>query len=168
MRNIRRSDDTRRERWLQTALDLVRADDAATQPPIELYHRVMRIWDIERQRRATRRPVSVWLPVAAGVVLALAWPLRGDRAASVATDPQVVYQTEVEMGSDAVLSAQVFMEDAMSLQYVRLRLRPEHLAELGIPILGATDDRAVAVEALIGLDGVPRAIRRAHFMQEPQ
>ena len=70
--------------------------------------------------------------------------------------------------SDALLAPDVLMDDASSFQYVRLSLAPRTMAALGIPVANPADDEPIAVEALIGLDGIPRSIRYAQFRQESQ
>ena len=45
---------------------------------------------------------------------------------------------------------------------------PRTLAALGIPVANPADDEPIAVEALIGLDGIPRSIRYAQLRQESQ
>lgn len=58
------------------------------------------------------------------------------------------------------------MDDASSVQFVRLRLAPQAIAAFGILVADPLDDRPISVEALVGLDGIPRAIRYATTREE--
>ena len=62
---------------------------------------------------------------------------------------------------ETFLTPEVLMEDASSVQYVRLSLAPRAVASFGLPVVDPSDDQPIAVDALIGLDGIPRAIRYA-------
>ena len=151
---------------LQTALNAVREDDARTLPRLQLRERVMRAWDTRQQHRRTSRPGTVWFAAAASVALVLTWSFaqnrldkgRGNAVAerTVATSPD----------SDALLAPDVLMDDASSFQYVRLSLAPRTMAAFGMPVADPSDDRPIAVEALVGIDGIPRAIRYAQVREE--
>jgi hypothetical protein len=153
---------------LQAALNAVREDDALAWPRPQLRERVMRAWDTRQRHRRTSRPSAVWFTAAASVVLALAWfsaPARRDTVGDHAVGEHIVATSP---DGDALLAPDVLMDDASSFQYVRLSLAPRTMAALGIPVANPADDEPIAVEALIGLDGIPRAIRYAQFRQESQ
>ena len=153
--------------WLHTTLKVVREDDALAQPRPQLHERVMRAWDSRQQHCKTPRRRALWFAVAASVALVLTWSSsqsRLDKATADAVSERAVAVSD----SDGLLAPDVLMDDASSFQYVRLRLAPRTMAALGIPVGNPADDEPVAVEALIGLDGIPRAIRYAQFRQESQ
>ena len=148
---------------LQTALKAVREDDALALPRPQLRERVMHDWDTRQQHRRTSRPSTFWFAAAASVALVLTWSsaqnrLDKGRDNAVAERPRATLPD-----SDALLAPDVLMDDASSFQYVRLSL-----AALGIPVANPADDEPIAVEALIGFDGIPRSIRYAQFRKESQ
>ena len=153
---------------LQTALKAVREDDALALPRPQLRERVMRAWDRRPQQSRTSRPGTLWLAAAASVALVLTWSSAQDRLGkgrdNAVTEPTMTTSPD----SAALLAPDVLMDDASSFQYVRLSLAPRTLAALGIPVANPADDEPIAVEALIGLDGIPRSIRYAQFRQESQ
>ena len=156
---------------LQAALKAVREDDALTLPRPQLHERVMRAWDTRpQQHRRTSRPGTWtwWFAAAASATLVLAWSSSQSRLDKGTGNAEVERTLEVSPGSDALLAPDVVMDDASSFQYVRLSLAPRAVAAWGIPVANPTDDEPIAVEALIGLDGIPRAIRYAQFRQESQ
>jgi hypothetical protein len=151
---------------LQAALKAVREDDALAQPRPQLRERVMRAWDTRQHHRRTSRASTFWFAAAASVAVVLTWSSsRLDRATGNAVaDRAMALSTE----DDGLLAPDVLMDDASSFQYVRLSLAPRTMAALGIPVANPADEEPIAVEALIGLDGIPRAIRYAQFRQESQ
>jgi hypothetical protein len=154
--------------WLRTALKAVREDDALAPPRPQLHERVMREWDRRQQHRKTPRPSTVWLAAAASVAMVLTWPSSQGRLDNGTADAAAERAMEVAADSDVLLAPDVVMDDPSSFQYVRLSLAPRTMAALGIPVVNPADDEPIAVEALIGLDGIPRAIRYAQFRQESQ
>ena len=150
---------------LPTALNAVREDDARALPRPQLRERVMRDWDTQRQRRRRSLPIF-WFAAAASVALVLTWSSAQNRHDKGRDDAVTERPMTTPPGSDALLAPDVLMDDASSFQYVRLSLAPRTLAALGIPVANPADDEPIAVEALIGLDGIPRSIRYAQFKQE--
>lgn len=151
---------------LERALSAVRDDDAHTLPPLQLQERVMRAWDTRWQRRKMRHQVPLWFAAAATVILALTWASTPVRPSSQAVASEVKGATEVWLERDAFLAPEVLMDEASSVQYVRLSLAPRAMAAFGIPVVDPSDDRPIAVEALVGVDGIPRAIRYAQLREE--
>ena len=153
---------------LQASLRAVREDDVRAGPRPQLRERVMRDWDTRQQHRRTSRPSTFWLAAAASVALVLTWSSAQNRLGkgrdNAVTEPTMTSSPD----TDALLPPDVLMDDASSFQYVRLSLAPRTLAALGIPVANPADDEPIAVEALIGLDGIPRSIRYAQFRQESQ
>lgn len=154
--------------WLQTALKAVRDDDTLVLPRPQLHERVMRAWDTRQQHRKTSRPIALWLAAAASVALVLTWSSSQSRLDNGTGSAVAERPIAVSSDSDLLLAPDVLMDDASSFQYVRLSLAPRTMAALGIPVVNPADDEPIAVEALIGLDGIPRAIRYAQFRQESQ
>jgi hypothetical protein len=142
------------------ALDAVRADDDATRVDPGVQRRVMGEWDARVARRQRRSVAPVWFgAVAASIVAAivlsrptiatLLWQPGDD------TDP-----LSIEVADSALYLTEVALDDdRASLQYVQMRLPQSALADYGLPIADPADDQAVIVEVLVGLDGVPRALR---------
>jgi hypothetical protein len=153
---------------LQTALKAVREDDALALPRPQLYDRVMRAWDTRQQHRKTPRSSTLWLAAAASVALVLTWSSSQSRLDNGTGDAAAERAIAVSSDGAVLLSPDVLMDDASSFQYVRLSLAPRTMAALGIPVVNPADDEPIAVEALIGLDGIPRSIRYAQVRQESQ
>lgn len=154
--------------WLQTALRAVREDDALALPRPQLHERVMRAWDTRQQHRKTPRSSTLWLAAAASAALVLTWSSSQSRLDNGTGDAVADRALALSAEGDVLLAPDVLMDDASSFQYVRLRVAPRTMAALGIPVVDPADDEPIAVEALIGLDGIPRAIRYAQFRQESQ
>jgi len=161
MRHIDRRNRPLTADRLQRALSAVRDDDAHSLAPLQLQERVMQAWDTRWQRRKMRHRVPLWFAAAATVILALTWALTPGRHRTPAVDSDVRETTEMLLERDAFLAPEVLMDDASSVQYVRLSLAPRTMAAFGIPVADPSDDRPIAVEALVGIDGIPRAIRYA-------
>lgn len=153
------------DRW-QTALKAVCEDEALARPRPQLRERVMRDWDTRQQLRRRSRPGMVWFAAAASVALVLTWSSAGNRLDKGTGNTVAERTMATSPDSDALLAPDVLMDDASSFQYVRLSLAPRTLAALGIPVANPADDEPMAVDALIGLDGIPRSIRYAQFRQE--
>ena len=126
----------------------------------------MRAWDRRWQRRKMRHQLPLWFAAVATVILALTWASTPVRPGSPAVDSEVKGATEVLLERDAFLAPEVLMDDASSVQYVRLSLAPRAMAAFGIPVVDPSDDRPIAVEALVGIDGIPRAIRYAQVRED--
>ncbi|OFW03022.1 MAG: hypothetical protein A3I61_05340 [Acidobacteria bacterium RIFCSPLOWO2_02_FULL_68_18] len=170
-RDVRR----RAEAIAAHALGLVARDDEATPVPAHLEAAVMRAWEA-RGGAATRpqyrlRPAWATLAAAAcaGLVAALWWTDARDTGSSVAATPagsaadpsSAVAASALE--SFAPIDA-LLQEDPASLQLVRLSVQPSVLAALGYPVADPSETQALDVEVLIGLDGVPRAVRQVDPM----
>jgi hypothetical protein len=149
---------------LERALEAVRDDDAHSRPPLQLHERVMQGWDSRSQGRAMRRPVPLWCAAAATLILALTWASTTRRHTPV-VDSDLKGTADVLREPDAFLGPEVLMDDASSVQYVRLSLAPRTMAAFGIPVADPSDERPIAVEALVGIDGIPRAIRYAQVRE---
>ena len=151
---------------LQTALTAVREDDALTLPRPQLHDRVMHAWDTRALPRRTWRAGAWWFAAAASVALVLAWSSSQSRLDKGIANAVVEPTMEMSPGSDALLAPDVLMDDAASFQYVRLSLAPRTMAAFGMPVADPSDDRPIAVEALVGIDGIPRAVRYAQVREE--
>ena len=113
----------------------------------------------------TERAIFRW----AANALTVIHPASRFNRASMVDDR--LYVTTPEAGlsvleGDAFLAPEVLMGEASSVQYVRLSLAPRAMAAFGIPVVDPSDDRPVAVEALVGIDGIPRAIRYAQVRED--
>lgn len=153
---------------LHTALNAVRQDDARALPRPQLRERVMRAWDMRQQRRRKSRPSISWFAAAASAALVLTWSAAQNRLDKGRDNAATERTMAPSPDRDALLAPDVLMDDASSFQYVRLSLAPRTMAALGIPVANPADDEPIAVEALIGLDGIPRSIRYAQFRKESQ
>jgi len=151
---------------LQTALNAVREDDARTLPRLQLRERVMRAWDMRQQRRPKSRSSIFWFAAAASVALVLAWSAAQNRLDKGRDNAATERTMAASPDSDALLAPDVLMDDASSFQYVRLSLAPRTMAAFGMPVADPSDDRPIAVEALVGIDGIPRVIRYAQVREE--
>ena len=163
-----RSDDE----ILSEAIRLVAEDDRATEIPAHLETAVMKAWDVRagrdsrRFRLGARRVGVAALATAACAVLAAAlWVQRaGDNGSATGPAPaapgETVFDDVADSSLDSIATTGVLMEeDRASLQLVRLSVQPSVLAAFGYPLANPTDTEPLDVEVLIGLDGVPRAIR---------
>lgn len=165
---------------LAESLRAVQRDNSETQVPPHVEAFVMRAWDAWASadacepRRATRRPLWFAALAASALLVAAIWMQRGGGGESgyeggaesayeqsLAGDGFVPYPIEAMATVDVVLD-----EDPASLQLVQLSIQPSVLTAFGFPVADPADDRPVEVEVLVGLDGVPRAIRHASFVQE--
>jgi len=141
---------------LQTALKAVREDGGLARPHPLLRERVMRDWDRRQQHRRTSRPSMVWFAAAASVALVVTWSAAGSRLDRGRGNTVAERTMATSPESDAILAPDVLMDDASSFQYVQLSLAPRTMAALGVPVANPADDEPITVEALIGLDGIPR------------
>ena len=145
---------------LKDALDALRADDSATQVPARVQRRVVREWDARAAHRRRRAAVPVWCgAVAAGIIAAIVLSRPG--IATMLHLPWADTETlPVEaVGADVHFTEVALDEDRASMQYVQVRLPQSALADFGLPIADPADHQPVVVEVLVGLDGVPRALR---------
>jgi hypothetical protein len=145
---------------LKDALDAIRADDEATRVPARVQRRVMREWDARSAQRRRRPLTPFWFgAVAAGIVAAIV--LSRPSVATLLHLPwghTGTFQFE-GVGADVPFTEVAFGDDPASMQYVQVRMPQSALADFGLPIADPADDQPVVVEALVGLDGVPRALR---------
>jgi hypothetical protein len=158
---------------LNEAIEAVRRDDAATIVPSHVEAAVVRAWDegtgasMERQRGRSPfgwRAAAVGALAASVIVAAAVWTPRGQRAVdrdaapteSALEDPLAQFP---EYASTSLAVDGMLDEDPASLQYVQMRVEPSVLTAFGFPVPNPADDQPVNVEVLVGLDGVPRAIR---------
>ena len=165
------------EEILAEAMNLVAEEDRATEIPARLETAVMRAWDARRAQESVG-PLHVARPVWAAVLAAaacavLAAALWVQRAADTGTTSEPASAALVETPSalsvsndvagyslDAIATTGVLLqEDRASLQLVRLSVQPSVLAAFGYPLANPTDTQPLDVDVLIGLDGVPRAMR---------
>jgi hypothetical protein len=171
MPDLRHPDEKREvgDARLAEALSLVLQDDEERAVPEHVEAAVIRAWDVQTNlsvrasRRSAVRRLSFASLVAAAMLAAAVWIQRGARnegRAAPGGDEPVLYQVDSMATGDLVLD-----EDPGSLQLVRLRIEASVLAAFGFPVADPAD-QLVEVEVLIGLDGVPRAIRQADFVRE--
>ena len=163
---------------LHESLEAVRRDDAETKAPPRLEALVMRAWDAGAGAPAeqdSRGPAHAfwWAALAASMMVAVAVSLRGGSGAENpdATSVQsVIEDSGAELADDpleSLITADLMLdEDPAFLQYVHMSVEPSALTAFGFPVRDPEDDQPVDVEVLIGLDGLPRAIRHAHYVQE--
>ena len=157
---------------LSEAMQLIADDDRATDVPAHLETAVMTAWDIRAGRAArpsrlgARRIGIAALATAACAVLAAAlWVQRAaDNGLATGRAPAAPGETTAtdmaDYSLDSIASTGVLLEeDRASLQLVRLSVQASVLAAFGYAVANPTDTEPVDVEVLIGLDGVPRAIR---------
>ena len=165
MRHIGGHGRPRDAHWLQGLLEAVREDDAETPVPPEIYNQVMLAWDGRARLRKWRRIARLSL-AAAAIASVGVWWVSPESPSGSAIDSNTERIADSLGARDAVLATDVLIDDASSVQYVRLSVAPQAMAAFGIPVVNSADDAPVAVEALVGLDGVPRAIRYARVAQE--
>ena len=149
---------------------LLSHDDEQTPIPARLESAVMAAWDAQARGRSARRDRAArlaWAAVllaAASVAFAAAlWlqrepytpDVRRTAAAPATPVPRGWY------GLESIASPDVLLQDDLSsLRLVRLNVQPSVLTAFGYPVADPVDVQPVSVEVLVGLDGVPRAIRR--------
>ncbi len=163
---------------LNESLEAVRRDDAETEIPPHLEGLVMRAWDagagLSVNGRSGGPSYTFWFAaVAATVMLAVAVRLqRGDGAgnpdetrAGSALEESFAGFAEYPLESLAAVDM-ILDEDPAFLQCVQMSVEPSVLTAFGFPVPDPADDQPVEVEVLVGLDGVPRAIRHSNFVQE--
>ena len=161
---------------LRESLDAVRSDDEATVVPAHIEDLVMQEWDrafVSHRHERRSRSAVVWLGVVAASLLAgmALWVSRGGEigtpAEPTATNAVTFTEGVLEDASAQSLVTQAAPgEDPATLQYVQLSIRPSVLSAYGFPVADPAGDRPVQVEVLVGLDGVPRAIRHVTIVQE--
>ena len=165
---------------LTQALQLVSRDDAETAVPAHVEASVMRAWDAQPGPRVTdtRRPADrpLWLAgVAASAMLAAAvWVWHGGGVRDEASTDTAYQQSSTRDGFapypvELLATVDVALdEDPASLQFVQLSIDPSALAAFGFLIADPAGHEPLEIEALVGLDGVPRAIRHAvSFRSDP-
>jgi hypothetical protein len=158
------------ESILSEAVQLIADDDRATDVPAHLETAVMAAWDI-RAGRAARRSrlgarrigIAALAPAACAVLAAALWVQRADNGLAAGRAPAAlggITSTDVADSLDSIATTGVLLEeDRASMQLVRLSVQASVLAAFGYPLANPTDTEPLDVEVLIGLDGVPRAIR---------
>lgn len=171
MRDARREFDPRNP--VDEALDALQRDDAATEIPSRIEHQVMLAWDagMGSTSHRRRRPAPIWFgAIAASMLLAAIGFSRYQAGRATPFDqPGPVERAGAQsMFSGEMLFTEVALnEDPASLQYVQLRVAPSAARRLGFPLPDLADDQPVDVEALVGLDGVPRALRPTLVREHP-
>ena len=155
---------------LAEALRLVSRDDEHTKVPERIETLVMRAWEaralghIQEYRSHSRHLwVAALTAAACAVLVAALWFQRPAENATITQAPvNVVGETEVLVYSlDSIATTEVVLQaDPASLQVVRLSVQPSMLTALGYAFTNPLDTEPVNLEVLIGLDGVPRGIRR--------
>ena len=170
MRDVRREFDPRDP--VNEALDALRRDDAATAIPSRIEHHVMFAWDagMGSASRRRRRRAPIWFGAMAASLLLAAIAFsryQGGRATPFDQPRPVESAGAQSMFPGELLFTEVALnEDPASLQYVQLRVTPSAARRLGFPLPDLADDQPVDVEALVGLDGVPRALRPTTLIPE--
>ena len=157
---------------LAEAIHLVAEDDRATDIPAHLETAVMKAWDVRAGREsrryhlgARRIGVAALATAACAVLAAALWVQRdadngSDTGPAPAALGETVFTDVADYSLDSIATTGVLLEeDRASLQLVRLSVQPSVLAAFGYPLANPTDTQPLDVDVLIGLDGVPRAIR---------
>ncbi len=155
---------------LAEALRLVSLDNQGTRVPPHIETAVMQAWDAralggaERCQGRSRLWLAAISTAACGVLVVTLWMHRAGENVATGLAPLNVEQkrttTESQAYSlDAVTATEVLLEDPASLQLVRLTIQPSMLSAFGYALADPMSTEPVNVEMLIGLDGVPRAIR---------
>jgi hypothetical protein len=150
---------------------LLAEDDDQTPVPSRIEAAIMQAWDTQARSSARPHPRAVrlaWaaaLLAAAGVGLAAAlWLQRTDDDRStlraIAEAPNTRALDDWYGPRSIALPDVLLQDDPASLRLVRLTVQPSVLTAFGYPAADPMDMRPVSVEVLVGLDGVPRAIRR--------
>lgn len=161
MSDLRQRDDHR----VRQALAQIRRDDEWAAPPSHLETLVMQAWEREQIRRRPAFQIAWFIAAAAAVIVIVV--IAGRRASTPDSPAPGQAFADQPAGDARLITDDVLIDDELgSLQYVQLRMHPPVLSAFGVPALDPTDDRPVAVEVLIGIDGAPRAIRRADVPQE--
>ena len=155
---------------LAEALRLVSRDDEHTKVPERIETLVMRAWEtralghVQEYRSHSRHLwVAALTAAACAVLVAALWFQRPAENATITQAPvNVVGETEVLVYSlDSIATTEVVLQaDPASLQVVRLSVQPSMLTAMGYAFANPVDTEPVNLEVLIGLDGVPRGIRR--------
>lgn len=155
---------------LAEALRLVSRDDEHSKVPQRIETVVMRAWDAralgdiqEYRGRSRHLWVAALTTAACAMLVAALWFQQAAENATITQAPvNVVGETEVLVYSlDSIATTEVVLQaDPASLQVVRLTVQPSMLTALGYAFTNPLDTEPVNLEVLIGLDGVPRAIRR--------
>jgi hypothetical protein len=158
---------------LAEALRLVSRDDEHTKVPERIETLVMRAWEaralghIQEYRSHSRHLwVAALTAAACAVLVAALWFQRPAENATSARAPvnavgEMPGSEALAYSLDSVVATEVVLQaDPASLQVVRLTVHPSMLTALGYAFANPVDTEPVNVEVLIGLDGVPRAIRR--------
>ena len=158
------------EEILAEAMQLVADDDRATEIPAHLETAVMKAWDGRAGSRrygldARRVGIAALATAACALLAAALWvPRAADNGSAAAPGPAAAGETAfndvADYSLDSIATTGVLLqEDRASLQLVHLSVAPSVLAAFGYPLANPTDTQPLDVEVLIGLDGVPRAIR---------
>jgi hypothetical protein len=157
---------------LAEALRLVSRDDEHTKVPERIQTLVMRAWDartmghLEYRGHSRHLWVAAFTAAACAVVVAALWFQRPAENAPSARAPvnavgEMPGGEPLAYSLDSVAATEVVLQaDPASLQVIRLTVQPSMLTVLGYGFADPLDTEPVNVEMLIGLDGVPRAIRR--------
>lgn len=169
---------------LAEAIRAVAQDDAGSKVPPHVETAIMQAWDSRtrapidhRHRTGSRRRWFVGLAATVMLSSAAMWMIEGgvnDHAGmtssaermdggAAATDGLAAYAGAELATVDVVLD-----EDPTSLQVVQLSVEPAVLTAFGFPVADFIDGRPVEIEVLVGLDGVPRAIRNANRRPSPR
>ena len=144
---------------LQDALDAIRADDESTRVPAHVQRGVMDEWDARAAQRRRRSMTAVWLgAVAASIIAAIALSRPSMVTVLPWADDAGTLPAQA-VAADLLFTEVAIDDDPASMQYVQVRMPQSALADFGLPIADPGDDQAVVVEVLVGLDGVPRALR---------
>jgi hypothetical protein len=158
---------------LAEALRLVSRDDEHSKVPQRIETVVMRAWDAralgdiqEYRGRSRHLWVAALTAAACAVLVAALWFQRPAENATSARSPvnavgEMPRSEALAYSLDSVVATEVVLQaDPASLQVVRLTVQPSMLTALGYALTNPLDTEPVNLEVLIGLDGVPRAIRR--------
>lgn len=162
---------------LAESLEAVRRDDEETEVPPRVKAFVMRTWDTQlrsepRRLSRMRRPLWFGALAASALLVTALWmqlgtrDLRSTDSADATFNQPVVEQLVPHRVETMAMVDVVLDDDPSSFQLVQLRVQPAVLTAFGFPVADPADNRTVEIEVLVGLDGVPHAIRQAIFVQE--
>lgn len=153
------------------ALRQVARDDAETPVPGRIEAAVMRAWDAgnEGAAHSRYRVRPAWAALAAaacGVLIAALWLTDARNATPTIAETPALSPADLALAADASSLESIapidvlLQEDPASLRLVRVSVQASVLATLGDPLADPTETQPIDIEMLIGLDGVPRTVRR--------
>jgi hypothetical protein len=168
---------------LAEAIRAVAQDDAGSKVPPHVETAIMQAWDSRaratgdhRHRTGSRRLWFVGLAATVMLSSAAMWMIEGgvnDHAGMTSSAERMdgaagTDGLAADAGAELATMDVVLDEDPTSLQVVQLSVEPAVLTAFGFPVADFIDGRPIEIEVLVGLDGVPRAIRNANRRPSPR